>query len=123
MGVLGALLVILFAVILFAVILVGGIELAPDTVAAEAGSAVAAALEHARGATARLAEWRVEAAGLRSRRQVAREEQQVAGMVGDLLRADNCPNGCLAHRKQSHTVALILLILCYCEARPFPYGQ
>jgi exonuclease SbcC len=66
-----------------------GIELAPDSVAVGAASAVAAALEHARGATARLSERRAEATGLRSRQQAAQAEQQVAGMLGDLLRADN----------------------------------
>ena len=66
-----------------------GIEMAPDTVVAGAASAVAAALERARAATKRIAERRAEAAGLRSKQQAAHEEQQVAGLLGDLLRANN----------------------------------
>ena len=66
-----------------------GIEMAPDIVVAGAASAVAAALERARAATKRIAERRAEAAGLRSKQQAAHEEQQVAGLLGDLLRANN----------------------------------
>ena len=66
------------------------IELAPDAdVAAGAASAVAAALERARAATKRIAERRDEAAGLRTRQGAAQEEQQVARLLGDLLRANN----------------------------------
>ena len=63
--------------------------MAPDMVVAGAASAVAAALERARAATKRIAERRAEAAGLRSKQQAAHEEQQVAGLLGDLLRANN----------------------------------
>ena len=66
-----------------------GIELAPDTVALGAASAISAALERARAATKRIVERRGEVAGLRSRQQAAHEEQQVAGLLGDLLRANN----------------------------------
>jgi exonuclease SbcC len=66
-----------------------GIEMAPDIVVAGAASAVAAALERARAATKRIAERRAEAVGLRSKQQAAHEEQQVAGLLGDLLRANN----------------------------------
>ena len=66
-----------------------GIEMGPDTVVSGATSAVAAALERGRAATMRVAERRAEANGLRSKQQAAREEQQVAGLLGDLLRANN----------------------------------
>jgi len=65
-----------------------GIEMSPDAVATEATSAVAAALERARGATQRIVERRAEAADLRDRQQGAQDEQQVAKLLGDLLRAD-----------------------------------
>lgn len=66
-----------------------GIETDPDTVPAEAASAVAAALERARAATKRIAERRAESAELQSRQHAAHEEEQVARMLGDLLRANN----------------------------------
>ena len=66
-----------------------GIEVAPDTVVSGAASAVAAALERARAAAERIAERRAEAAGLRSKQQAAQEERHVAGLLGDLLRANN----------------------------------
>jgi exonuclease SbcC len=69
-----------------------GIELAPDAVAAgaaTAATAVAAELERARAAVKRVVERRAEAADLRSKQQAAQEEQQVAGLLGDLLRANN----------------------------------
>jgi len=66
-----------------------GIEMAPDMVVSRAAPAVAAALERACAATKRIVERRAEAAGLRSKQQAAQEEQQVAGLLGDLLRANN----------------------------------
>ena len=66
-----------------------GIEMAPDMVVSSGSSAVAAALERARAVTKRIAERRAEASGLRSKQQAAQEEQQVAGLLGDLLRANN----------------------------------
>ncbi len=66
-----------------------GIELATDALAAGAAPAVASALERARAATARLAERRKEAADLASRQRDAQQEQQVAKLLGDLLRANN----------------------------------
>jgi len=69
----------------------GGIELAPGAVAADASPAVAGALEQARAATTRIAERRAQAAGLIARRDAARDEQQVARLLGDLLRSDRFP--------------------------------
>ncbi len=69
----------------------GGIELAPEAVAAGAASAVAAALERARAATRRIAERRAQAADLIARRDAAQDEQQVARLLGDLLRSDRFP--------------------------------
>jgi DNA repair protein SbcC/Rad50 len=66
-----------------------GIDLPADAVAAGAASAVATALERAKAATNRIKERRAEAAELHERQQAAREEQQVAKLLGDLLRADN----------------------------------
>ena len=66
-----------------------GIEMAPETVATGAASAVTATLERARAATSRIAERRAEAAVLRGRQQAAQDEQQIAQMLGDLLRANN----------------------------------
>jgi DNA repair protein SbcC/Rad50 len=66
-----------------------GIEMAPEVLVSGATSAVAAALERARAATERIGERRAEAAGLRSKQQAAQDEQQVAGLLGDLLRANN----------------------------------
>jgi len=66
-----------------------GIELATDALAAGAAPAVASALERARAATARLAERRKDAADLASRQRDAQQEQQVAKLLGDLLRANN----------------------------------
>jgi exonuclease SbcC len=65
-----------------------GIDMPPDLVEARAASAVTAALERARAATTRIAERRAEAAGLRDRQRAAHDEQQVAKLLGDLLRAD-----------------------------------
>ena len=65
------------------------IELTPDAIATRAAPAVAAALERARAATKRIVERRAEAAELRTRHQAAQEEQQVARLLGDLLRANN----------------------------------
>jgi exonuclease SbcC len=69
----------------------GGIELATDALATSAATAVASALERARSATARIAERRREATALASQQQEAHEQQQVARMLGGLLRADNFP--------------------------------
>jgi DNA repair protein SbcC/Rad50 len=68
-----------------------GIELAPEAVAADASSAVAGALERARAATARIAERRAQAADLITMREAAQDEQQVAKLLGDLLRSDRFP--------------------------------
>jgi len=69
----------------------GGIELAPEAVAAGASPAVAAALARARAAITRIAERRAEAADLIARRDAAQDEQQVARLLGDLLRSDHFP--------------------------------
>jgi exonuclease SbcC len=69
----------------------GGIELDPEGVTADAASAVAGALERAKGATTRVAERRAQAAGLIDMREAAQDEQQVAKLVGDLLRSDKFP--------------------------------
>jgi exonuclease SbcC len=68
-----------------------GIQLAPAQVAAGAAAAVAAATERARAATVRIAERREQAAGLAARRDEAVQDQQVARMLGDLLRSDRFP--------------------------------
>ena len=60
----------------------------PERVAAAAAPAVAAAAEGARNAVNRIAERRAEAAALTARQQAAAGQQQVAGMLGDLLRAN-----------------------------------
>ena len=69
----------------------GGIELASEAVAASAASAVAAALARAQAATKRIAERRAQAADLIARRDAAQDEQQVARLLGDLLRSDRFP--------------------------------
>ena len=69
----------------------GGIELPPDAVTASASSAVTAALEQARAATTRITERRAQAADLIARRDAAQGEQQVARLLGDLLRSDRFP--------------------------------
>jgi exonuclease SbcC len=68
-----------------------GVGLAPDAVPGVASRAVAAALERARAATLRIAERCAQAAGLAAKRDAAREEQNVAKMLGDLLRSDRFP--------------------------------
>ena len=68
-----------------------GLELAPEAVAAGAVTAVARALERARAETTRTTERRAQAAGLAARRDAARDEQQVARLLGDLLRSDRFP--------------------------------
>lgn len=68
-----------------------GIELAPQAVAVGASSAVTAALERAKGATTRIVERRAQAAVLMARREKAQNEQQVARLLGDLLRSDRFP--------------------------------
>jgi exonuclease SbcC len=68
-----------------------GIELTPGAAAAEASWAVAGALERARAATRRVVERRAQAAELTSRQQDAQRDQQVARLLGDLLRSDRFP--------------------------------
>jgi len=68
-----------------------GIDLAPEAVAASASSAVTRAHERARAATKRVAERRAEAADLLGKRQAAERDQQVARLLGDLLRSDRFP--------------------------------
>jgi DNA repair protein SbcC/Rad50 len=65
-----------------------GITLAPDAAAAGAGSAVATAAERARAAIGRIEERRGEAAALAGRQRAAAAEEQVAKLLGDLLRAN-----------------------------------
>ena len=65
-----------------------GISVAPEAVAQRAAPAVAAAAERARGAIDRIRERRAEAAALAARQQKEAGEQQVAGLLGDLLRAN-----------------------------------
>ena len=76
---------------LSAALAVGGVELAPEMVTAGASSAVAGTLAHARAATARIVERRAQAADLIARREAAQDEQQVARLLGDLLRSDRFP--------------------------------
>jgi exonuclease SbcC len=73
-----------------------GIELSPEAAAAAASSAVAGALERARAATKRVVERRAQAAGLISRQQDAQRDQQVARLLGDLLRSDRFPRWLVA---------------------------
>jgi exonuclease SbcC len=68
-----------------------GIELPPDRAAAGAAAAVAGAIERAAAATARVTERRAHAAGLAGQRDEARAGQQVARLLGDLLRSDRFP--------------------------------
>ena len=68
-----------------------GIDLAPEAAAAAASTAVAGALERARAATKRVIERRAQAAELISRQQDAQRDQQVARLLGDLLRSDHFP--------------------------------
>ncbi len=68
-----------------------GIDLAPEAAAAAASTAVAGALERARAATKRVIERRAQAAELISRQQDAQGGQQVARLLGDLLRSDHFP--------------------------------
>ena len=67
------------------------IKLALEALAASAAAKVASAVAQARAATARMVERRAMAAGLASRQQEAQEQQQVARMLGGLLRSDNFP--------------------------------
>jgi exonuclease SbcC len=68
-----------------------GIDLAPAQAAAGAAAAVAAAIERAGAATRRIAERRAHAAGLAAQRDDAQADQQVARLLGDLLRSDRFP--------------------------------
>jgi exonuclease SbcC len=65
-----------------------GITLAPDRVTAGAAAAVATAAERARAVIGRIEERRGEAAGLLARQQAAAADEQVAKLLGDLLRAN-----------------------------------
>ena len=67
------------------------IKLALEALAASAAAKVASAVAQARAATARMVERRAMAAGLARRQQEAQEQQQVARMLGGLLRSDNYP--------------------------------
>jgi exonuclease SbcC len=69
----------------------GGVELEPAEVVSGAAPAVAAAAERARAAVTRLRERRAQADELTARRDAAREEQQVAKLLGDLLRTNRFP--------------------------------
>jgi DNA repair protein SbcC/Rad50 len=68
-----------------------GIGLAPAAVADSAATAVTGALEGARAVTRRVAERRAHAAGLAGKQRAAQEEQQVAHLLGNLLRAGQFP--------------------------------
>ncbi len=68
-----------------------GLALPAEAVAAGAATAVTAALERARAETRRVADRRAQAAGLIARRDAARDEQQVARLLGDLLRSNRFP--------------------------------
>jgi DNA repair protein SbcC/Rad50 len=65
-----------------------GISLLPETAAARAAAEVAAASERARSAISRIEERQAEAAALAQRQAAAASAQQVAGLLGDLLRAN-----------------------------------
>jgi DNA repair protein SbcC/Rad50 len=69
----------------------GGIDLEPDAITAAASRTVTAALERARAETLRIAERRAQAADLEVKREAADQEQSVAKMLADLLRADQFP--------------------------------
>jgi DNA repair protein SbcC/Rad50 len=73
-----------------------GIELPPEAAAANASPAVAGALERARAATERVVERRAQAAELISRQQDVQRDQQVARLLGDLLRSDRFPRWLVA---------------------------
>jgi DNA repair protein SbcC/Rad50 len=61
------------------------------SVAAAAATAVAGAIERAAAASRRVTERRAHAAGLTAQRDEARAGQQVARLLGDLLRSDRFP--------------------------------
>jgi len=67
------------------------IDLPPAQAAAGAAAAVAAAIERAGAATRRITERRAHAAGLAAQRDEAQADQQVARLLGDLLRSDRFP--------------------------------
>ena len=67
------------------------LDLAPEAEAAAASTAVAAAIERARAATKRVIERRAQAAELISRQRDTQGDQQVARLLGDLLRSDHFP--------------------------------
>ncbi len=69
----------------------GGVELDPEAALAGAPAAVAGALERARAETRRIADRRAQAADLIARRDAARDGQQVARQLGDLLRSNRFP--------------------------------
>lgn len=68
----------------------------PGTDPALAATEVAGAVQAARGERDRIAERRAEAAGLAQRRDRAREEQQVAAVLGRQLRSDGFPRWLVA---------------------------
>ena len=68
-----------------------GLELPAETVAASAAAAVAGALAQAKALTSRVAERREQAADLAGKQRSAREEQQVAHLLGQLLQARQFP--------------------------------
>jgi len=65
-----------------------GLDLLPAAVPTTASREVAAAVERARAATARIVERRAQADDLLTKRDAAQEEQRVAKLLGDLLRSD-----------------------------------
>ena len=65
-----------------------GVDIAADAVASGAPAAVAAAAERARSTTARIVERREQAGDLRSKRDEAQAERDVAKLYGELLRSD-----------------------------------
>jgi DNA repair protein SbcC/Rad50 len=73
-----------------------GIELTSEAAAASASAAVTGALERARAATQRIMERRAQAAELITRQQDAQGDQQVARLLGDLLRSDRFPRWLVA---------------------------
>ncbi len=68
-----------------------GIDRPAETVAAAAALDVAGALEKARAVAARVAERREQAAALTGKQRTAREAQQVAHLLGNLLQARQFP--------------------------------
>jgi exonuclease SbcC len=65
-----------------------GLDLAPADIATAAAREVAAAVSRAHAATERIKERRGQADDLSAKRDAAKDEQQVAKLLGDLLRSD-----------------------------------